>query len=199
MNNAIVILGAGGQGRVMADIARKIGYSEIVFLDDENSQLAVGTTNDISSYVKKFDFFVAIGDNGIREKMFQKISEIGGNIVNLIHPSAVICEDVVFGKGIAVMAGVVMNTNVRIGDGCIVNTAASLDHDCIIGSFSHVSVGAHLAGSVYVGEKVFVGAGATVINNISIVRDCTIGAGAVVVRSIESAGTYVGIPAQRIK
>ena len=200
MNSKIVIIGAGGHGRVAADIAKKNGYSEIVFLDDdEHNHLAKGKINEITSYVKRYDFFVAIGDNEMREKMSERVIEGGGNIVSLIHPSAVIGDNVVLGRGVVVMAGVVLNTGARIGDGCIVNTAASIDHDCDVGMFSHVSVGAHLAGTVHVGARTFIGAGATVINNISVVQDCTIGAGAVVLKNIESKGTYVGVPAKRIK
>ena len=81
----------------------------------------------------------------------------------------------------------------------IVNTAASVDHDNAIGDFSHISVGAHLAGTVHIGEKVWIGIGATVSNNISITDDVMIGAGAVVISDIEKSGTYIGVPAVVVK
>lgn len=195
----LVIIGAGGHGRVVADIARLSGYKEIYFLDDDvKNSLACGKIEEFLKYIPDSLFFVAIGNNAVRERFFKEIKGKGGIIVNLVHPSAVIANDVNWGRGIAVMAGAVINTGAKIGDGCIINTASSVDHDCKIGKFVHISVGAHLAGTVEVGERTFVGAGATVINNINVVSDCIIGAGAVVVKDIEIKGTYMGVPA-RIK
>ena len=97
------------------------------------------------------------------------------------------------------MAGVVINTGSIIGDGCIINTSSSIDHDCIVSNYVHVSVGAHLAGTVKVGENTWVGAGATISNNIDVCNDCMIGAGAVVISHIQSPGTYIGIPAHLMK
>lgn len=92
-----------------------------------------------------------------------------------------------------------MNPGAVIGKGCIINTCASVDHDCRVEDFVHVSVGAHVAGTVRIGERTWVGAGATVSNNVRICDDCMIGAGAVVVKDIMERGTYVGVPAERIK
>lgn len=74
-----------------------------------------------------------------------------------------------------------------------------MEHDNHIGSFAHISVGAKLGGTVSVGSHTWVGIGATISNNISICDHCTIGAGAVVIRDIKERGTYVGIPARKIK
>jgi sugar O-acyltransferase (sialic acid O-acetyltransferase NeuD family) len=95
------------------------------------------------------------------------------------------------------MAGAVVNPYTEIGQGCIINTCASVDHDCRIGDYVHVSVGAHVAGTVIIGDNSWVGAGATISNNIEIVEDCMIGAGAVVVKNIEESATYIGIPARK--
>ena len=97
------------------------------------------------------------------------------------------------------MAGAVVNNGAVLETGVIVNTCASVDHDCVIGAYSHVSVGARLAGTVNLGSGSMVGAGATVINNINICADCTVGAGAVVVRDIVKPGIYVGVPAQWLR
>ena len=121
------------------------------------------------------------------------------HIVSLVHPSAVIAPNVKIGVGTVVMAGAVINPWTKIGQGCIINTCASVDHDCRIGDFVHVSVGAHVAGTVIIGDNTWVGAGATVSNNIEIVEDCMIGAGAVVIADITEHGTYVGVPAKKLK
>ena len=97
------------------------------------------------------------------------------------------------------MAGAVINPDTKVGKGVIVNTSCSIDHDCLIGDYAHIAVGAHLCGSVRVGNNAWVGSGATIINNIEICSESFIGAGAVVVKNLLDAGTYVGVPARRIK
>lgn len=201
MSKQLIIIGAGGHGRVAADIARLRGYEEVAFLDDQKVENVnqIGCVADFKKYIGKADFFVGIGSNNPRRAVFEKLEKGGAKIINLIHPAAVVAADVVFGKGIAVMAGAVINTGSRIENGAIINTCASVDHDCAVGAFSHVSVGSHLAGTVAVGENTFIGAGATVINNITICGGCTIGAGAVVVKNIQETGIYAGVPCRRTK
>lgn len=200
MNN-LVIVGASGHGKVIADIAEKVGYTDIVFLDDNpkvescGTYKVVGECKSALSY-KTSDFIVAIGNTKVRRKIQSELNEMGLHIVSLIHPAAVIAPNVVIGIGTVVMAGAVINPCTEIGQGCIVNTCASVDHDCRIGDYVHVSVGAHVAGTVIIGDNTWVGAGATVINNIKITADCMIGAGAVVVKNIENKGIYKGVPAR---
>ena len=200
MKKQIVIIGAGGHGRVVADIARLLGYQDIGFLDDQPvaGVRQLGSVSDFEKYIHSADFFVAVGNNRIRQMLFEKLEHSGANIVNLLHPNAVIAADVTVGRGVAVMAGAVINTGSHIADGAIINTCASADHDCNVGAFSHISVGGHLAGTVTVGARTFVGAGAVVINNLSVCEDCMIGAGAVVIRSVDVPGTYVGCPARKM-
>lgn len=194
----LVIIGAGGHGRVAADIARLNGYDDIIYLDDADVPLASGKVSDYVRYIGIADFIIAIGNNRIRERIQTMLMNSGGHVVTLIHPNAVIGSDVEIGTGTVVMAGIVVNTGARIGEGVILNTCCSVDHDCRVEDYCHISVGAHLAGSVTVGRLCFVCAGATVINNIAICDECVISAGAVVVRNIERAGTYIGVPAKEI-
>lgn len=203
MNN-LIIIGASGQGKVIADIAEKLGYTEIAFLDD-NTEIEtcgkfkiIGISGDAVKYPSA-DFIVAIGNAGVRKKIQKKLIDSKMNVVSLIHPAAVVASDVVIGEGTVVMAGAVVNPNTKIGSGCIINTCSSVDHDCVINDFVHVSVGAHVAGTVNVGENTWIGIGAAVSNNIDIASDCIIGAGAVVVKNISEPGTYIGIPAKKIK
>ena len=196
--NRLIILGASGHGRVIADIARLMGYRDIVFLDDNEDVVecagypVVGRTSEAPAG----EIFVAIGNADIRKKLM----EVYQNRVQpiLIHRSAVIADNVIIGKGSVVMAGAVINPGVKIGRGVIVNTASSVDHDCVVGDFVHVAVGAHICGSVTVGEETWIGAGAIVSNNVHICRNCIIGAGAVVIRDIDQSGKYVGVPVKRL-
>lgn len=193
--NRLVIIGASGHGKVIADIAIKNGYDNIVFLDDDKHIKmcagfpVIGGTCEAEKI--EGDKIVAIGNAEIREKI-----QSGIETVTLIHPNAVISRHVRIGKGSVVMAGTVINSDVTIGDGCIINTGASVDHDCKIGQYTHISVGAHVAGTCEIGSNVWIGAGAIVSNNIKICDNCMIGAGAVVVGNINKEGTYIGLPAR---
>ncbi|MBM6693270.1 acetyltransferase [Pseudoflavonifractor capillosus] len=197
----LAIIGASGHGKVVADIARKNGYCEIVFLDDDESVRECGGYSVIgnSSHAGQIDsdVFVGIGNADIRKRIQESIPE--EKLVTLIHPDAVIAEDVVIGVGSIVMAGTVINPGARIGKGCILNTCSSVDHDCEVGDYVHIAVGSHLCGTVSVGDGAWIGAGATVSNNISICSDCLIAAGAVVVKDVDSPGTYMGVPARKIQ
>lgn len=197
----LAIIGASGHGKVTADIAVKAGYDTIVFLDDDESVKqcgkypVVGKSADAATL--HCDVFVAIGNIKIRRRIQKMVEAEGVTIPVLIHPDAVIAEDVEIGKGTVIMAGTVINPGSVIGEGCIVNTCASVDHDCVVKDFVHIAVGAHLCGTVAVGEDTWIGAGALVSNNKCVCADCMIGAGAVVVKDIGEAGTYIGVPAAR--
>ena len=195
----IVIIGASGHGKVAADIALKCGYTDIVFLDDNISIKNCGRHSVVGSNDRvediNGDVIVAIGNSAARRRIQESIEE--ERLAVLIHPDAVVAEDVTIGSGTVVMAGTVINPGSMIGRGCIINTCASVDHDCKLGDYVHVALGAHLAGSVEVGDETWIGAGATVSNNIEICGRCMIGAGAVVVKDIEEAATYLGVPARQ--
>ena len=202
MNKKIIIIGAGGHGKVCAEIAGFIGYEEIVFLDDNINRPSGFTISGTTADYEKFiggDFFVALGDNRLRRMFQEKIIGSGGSMAKLIHPRAIVSKATAIGEGSVVMAGAVINPGAVIGDGAIINTCSSVDHDCRIGDFAHIAVGTHLAGLVSVGENTFIGAGSTVVNTVLIPRDTTVGAGAAVIKSLPCPGTYVGVPARRIK
>lgn len=198
--NRLIIIGASGHGKVVADIARLSGYEDIVFLDnDKNIKSCAGyRVYNPDSMVDQLngDVFIAVGSAETRKRLMNR--ENDRHFPVLIHPDAIIAPDVVLGKGTVVMAGTVINPGVRIGNGCIVNTSSSIDHDCTIGDFCHVSVGSHLAGAVTVGNNTWVGIGSVISNNINICSDVTIGAGAVVIRDIVIPGTYIGVPARMV-
>ncbi|MEH6889057.1 acetyltransferase [Bacillus sp. JJ864] len=204
MKNKLLIIGASGHGKVVADIALKMNkWQGIAFLDDdENVKLSmgievIGKSADASKHIEDYDFFVGIGNNVIREKIQEKLEAEDASIATLIHPSAVIGEQVELASGTVVMAGAVINCCTKIGKGCIINTASTIDHDNVIEDYAHVSPGVHLAGTVKVGRGTWLGIGSVVSNNINITSDCKIGAGAAVVKDITESGIYVGVPARR--
>lgn len=202
MNTTLIIIGASGHGKVIADLAETLQqYKEIYFLDDDPQKKScmgyqvIGTSADIDSYVTKADFAVAIGNAKVREKILEGLLQKDASIPVLIHPNACVAKHVQIGAGTVVMAGSVIQADCCIGKGCIINTCSSVDHECVLEDYVHVAVGTHLAGAVEVGKSTWIGAGTTVINNIKICERCMIGAGALVVKNIENAGTYIGVPA----
>ena len=205
MNKNLIIIGASGHGKVVADIALKLKkYESISYLDDsENIERCmkfsvVGKVKDVYNYLEDSDIFVAIGNSNIRKQIMEDLKLNGANIPTLIHPNAIIGEGVTIGIGTVVMAGAIINPEACIGEGCIINTSASIDHDCSIDDYVHISVDAHLAGTVRVAEHTWIGIGAIVKNNVSIGPNIMIGAGAVVVKDLIVSGTYVGVPAKLI-
>ena len=195
----LIIIGESIHGKVVADVVKNT-YDDIVFLDNDPSISSCACYPvlgpDTMTAELDGDVFVAVGNAEARQKLMRRYE--GRNFPVLIHLSAIIAEGVGIGEGSVVMAGTVVNPGAKIGKGCIVNTASSIDHDCIIGDFSHISVGAHLSGTVEVGNSVWIGAGATVSNNVKICSGTVIGAGAVVVKNIDDEGTYVGVPAKKM-
>ena len=203
-HDTLIIIGAGGHGRVAADIAMLTGWKRIHFLDDDPAVRTCGGYDVIGDHFyavahpDEADYFVAVGNSHIREMLTGQLSDAGICPVSLIHPSAVIGSQVAIGAGSILMPNSVVNTGSVIGCGVIINTAATADHDNRIGDYAHISVGSHLAGTVDIGRHTWIGVGASVINNLSICEECMIGAGAVVVKNIEVPGTYVGVPARQV-
>ncbi len=203
MKKNVVIIGASGHGKVIADIIIKSGDSILGFLDDNKNKgdtfcgyPILGKSTDYKRFQKKCEFVIAIGNADIREK----ISLLCHNVkwYTAIHPQSVISTiDVSIGEGTVVMANVVINSGASIGKHCIINTSSVVEHDNNICDFVHVSVGTKLAGTVSVGKKTWIGIGATVKNNTTICGNCMIGAGAVVVNNIDCEGTYIGVPAKK--
>lgn len=200
MKEKVIIIGASGHGKVIADVVIQAGDQVIGFLDDNTdigdtfvSFPILGTVDKFTDYLDS-KFIVAIGNAKIRESIVEKLQ--GVSWYTAIHPKAVISNiDTNIGEGTAVMADAVINAGAIVGKHCIINTGAIVEHDNKLEDFVHLSVGAKLAGTVHIGKGSWIGIGATVSNNVSICQKCMIGAGAVVVKDIVSEGIYVGVPA----
>jgi len=180
-------------------------WQSIAFLDDnENVKTSMGIeiidkSASISKYIDDYDFFVGIGNNAIREKIQRQLEAEEASIPVLIHPSAIIGEQVYLEAGTVVMAGAVINCCTKVGKGCIINTASTVDHDNVLEDYVHISPGVHLAGTVKIGRGTWLGLGSIVSNNVNITNQCKFGAGTVVIKDVTELGTYVGVPARRIR
>ena len=140
----LLIIGAGGHGRVVAEIAVACGYdmNSIEFLDDY-APTVLGKIEEMDIYAPRYDgVFVAIGNNELRQKLSAQLCQIEGvKFVTLIHPTAYISPSVIIGQGTVVEPKAVINTNSRIGKGCIISVGSIIDHDCEIGDFCHINAG----------------------------------------------------------
>lgn len=204
MSKEVIIIGASGHGKVIADIIQLNGNIVKGFLDDNEKiqgKLIVGfpVLGKTEDYVKYPDceFVIAIGDANIRKKIADSLDVKWHTAV---HPKATVSKlDTSIGEGTVVMANAVVNPSAKIGRHCIINTGAVVEHDNVLGDFVHISPNATLAGAVTVGKMTHIGAGSAVKQVISITSDCIIGAGTVVIKDITESGTYVGVPARKIK
>ena len=202
--SGILILGAGGHGKVIADILLSSQQPVIGFLDDEPSLWGnqvlglpvLGAMQDFERY-QPAGLVAAIGNNAARDALVRKLGDAAQQLwVRAQHPAAIVALSAQVGHGTVLMAGAVVNPDAVIGDHVIVNTGATIDHDCRIEDFAHVAPGAHLAGGVVVGARTLIGVGASVIPYQTIGQDVIIGAGATVVRTVPDAVMAKGTPAR---
>ncbi len=193
----MILYGASGHGKVIADILRKSGETHISFFDDApNANISGYEVNPVQSPENTSEpVIISIGNNQVRSSIAQKKYNWG----IAIHPSVIIGENAQIAQGTVVMAGVIINPSVEIGEHCIINTSSSIDHDCKIANFVHISPNATLAGNVQVGEGTWIGAGSVIIQGIKIGKWATIGAGSVIIKDVPDFATVVGNPGRIIQ
>lgn len=201
MTKSVIILGAGGHARVLIDAIKKAGQPirGIVTRDPLMQETQVAGVPVIGSDETVFDYDIesvllvnglgSTGDTKYRRQLFYKFSEKGYRFAAVIHPGAILGDDVIIGEGSQIMAGAVIQTGTQIGRNVIINTRASVDHDCLIGDHVHIAPGAVLSGSVRVGEGSHIGTGAVVIQGVVIGDYSLISAGAVIYRNVDTEVT----------
>jgi len=201
----LLIFGAGGHGKVVAETAEAMGgFEPIQFLDCEYAQLNGNLRWPVSdpqsdAIDEQTRAVVAIGNAPRRMELLEELKAAGGLLPVLVHPSAWISPSAVIAEGTVVFAGAVIQADARLGRGVIINTLAGVDHDCVLGDGVHISPGAHLAGNVTVGEGSWLGIGCAVKQGVRIGRNVTVGAGAVVLKDVDDGLTVAGCPACPIK
>ncbi len=202
--NTLLIFGAGGHGRVVADAALCSGQWQTVAASDRDrarcqGQLIAGV-NLIASdqaLVSAQCIHVAIGNAAAREK--ESASLPADKLATVIHPRASVSAQASVAAGCFIAAQAVVAPMARLGRAVIVNHGAVVDHDVIVGDFSHIAPLAALGGAVRIGQRVLIGSGASVLPGIRIGDDVTVGAGSVVCSDLPDAGVYAGVPARRLK
>jgi len=198
----LVIIGAGGHGKVVLDIVRAAGLHEpVAFLDADPAMAAtevggvpvIGATNLLPKLrqQKVRHAIVAIGDNRARLQYAGLLRGQGFELVNAVHPAAFVSPTARLGSNVVIAPLAAVITDARVGDSAIVNTSAVVDHECEVAEGAHVGPGAKLAGRVRVEAGAFVGIGATVIQCLTVGRYAMVGAGAVVTVDVPAFATVV--------
>lgn len=200
----VLIVGAGGHGRVVLDILRAAGKHRVVGFLDADPALAGTKVHDVEVLGamnvlpklrgKAKAAIVAVGDNLSRGQLAGKLRESGLELISAIHPSAVVSPTSKVGVNVVIAAGAIVSADAHIRDSAILNTGCIVDHECVVGAAAHICPAAALAGRVNIGEYAFVGLGARVIQCLTIGARATIGAGAVIIRDVPDGATVVGVP-----
>lgn len=202
--NQLIIIGAGGHSKSVIDSLDFNKFKIVGFIDDNKSGKHFGykilgnRIEDIDE-PNNYSYFIAIGDNTIRELWFNKLKELQLKIINIVDKTAIISKSAKVGRGCFIGKMAIINADSTIGDNCIINTKALIEHECSIGNSNHISTNSVVNGNVVIGNRVFIGSSAVIRGQLKINDNIIVGAGAVVINSIKSNTTVVGVPAKEIK
>ena len=207
MNKPIIVIGNGGHASVLVETLvaqqREIkGYTAPQEEKNAFSLSYLGTDNVIATYdPDEVGLVLGLGTvdvSTIRKSIYEHFIAKGYTFTNVIHPTAIIASSVRIGRGVQIMAGAILQTNVSIADNTIINTGSIIDHDGVIGSHVHLAPRVTLSGGVRIGDSCHVGTGVSIIQGITIGDETLVGAGSVVVKNIGDRKTVYGVPAKEV-
>jgi pyridoxal phosphate-dependent aminotransferase EpsN len=206
---SLIVFGAGGHGKVVADVGRSMGFRLAGFVDDDPTRdgaeiwgiPVIGWDRLVAQSPRNGGVVVAlgIGSNEARERTHARLRAAGFQIATLIHPTAAVAPSAQLGEGTVVMANASVNPDAIVGAGVIVNTGAVVEHDCRVADYAHLSPKAALGGAVTVGRRSHLGLGAVALPGIRIGADVRAGAGAALHRDVSDGKTVVGVPARPLE
>lgn len=200
----VVILGAGGHGRVVAEALRSSGREVAAFLDRERERWGseldgtrvAGGDDKLADYpAARFDCAVGVGglkDTRRRRAVHEFAASRGAALPPVVAASALVSPSARLGAGAQVLTHAVVHPGASVGEGAVVNTAAVVEHDCVVGAHGFVGPGAILCGGASLGEGAFVGAGAVVLPGVSVGAGALVAAGAVVRADVPAGAKELG-------
>ncbi|WBO84975.1 NeuD/PglB/VioB family sugar acetyltransferase [Hymenobacter yonginensis] len=206
----IAIVGAGALGQQMAQHLRQQGRGVAGFFDDTHHTAATAEgpvlgplTAVAAAYAAGCfeELLLGIGYRHMarRQQLFEELQAAGIPFGQFIHPSAYVDPSVQLGPGVFISPGCVLDLNVVLHANVLLYTGCVVAHDTQIGPHSLLAPGVRLAGCVQVGARCFLGVGTTVIDSLVLGADVRTGGGSVVIDSLPEPGTYVGVPARRLR
>ena len=203
----LIVFGAGGHGRVVADAALASGAWRGVVASDRNPAawggellpgVAIVPPEALTDLPRPLALHVAIGNNPVRRQEAHALRDVAP-LASVIHPRACVAASSRVAAGCLLTAQCVVGPMAVLGEGVIVNHGAVIDHDCMIGAWAHIAPGARLGGAVAVDEGALVGAGSTVLRNLRVGAHATLGAGAVALADVPAGQAWAGVPARPIE
>lgn len=203
LETPLLIIGCGGHAKVVSDIARILGHSDLHFLDTTGKTTTFLGQPVRHAFPSDFRglFLVAVGDNWHRQQLQEAFVEAnpGASSPTLIHPSCVIGADCTIGAGTVLMPLCVVNAGSQVGAGVILNTRTSVDHDGWVDAFASLAPGCVLGGQVRVGRRSALGLACVVRHQITIGEDVVVGASSFVNRDLADCCVAYGIPARPVR
>jgi len=206
----IVVIGGGGHARVLISVLLRLRWDVVGYTDVEDRGIILGVSHvgddtTLPALLSTHDRCAAVIGVGtvdvspLRIQLQERVEAVGFVVPVVVSPRAVVNAEVAFGTGTVVFDGAVVNSGTGTGRGCIINTNSTVEHDCRLGDNVHVATGATVCGGVTLGHNCMIGAGATIVQGVHVCDDCLVGAGAIVTHDLTMAGTYFGLPAERVR
>ena len=209
MSPSIYVFGAGGHGKVVADVALSTGVVIDGFLDDDAAlfgnevlgRRVLGGMEFLSDRLREGTVSIihGVGGNALRRGVALRCLEMGAKILTVVHRTATVAPSALLGAGTVVMAGAAVNPDARLGEGVIVNTGAVIEHDCEVGDYAHLSPNAAIGGGVRIGALASLGLCSCALPGVSVGARTVVGAGAVVTGPVPADSVAVGVPARVIR
>ena len=167
----IVIYGAGGYGREIACLLKRINattptWNLIGFIDDG---LEVGIENEYGKVLGGVDYLnaatssinvaLAIGRPQTVKAIVEKITNPLVEFPNIIAPDVVFmdADNLTMGKGNVLCTGCLVSCNTRIGNFNSFNDFVSIGHDTVIGNYNAFMTATRVSGIVTIGDCNFFG------------------------------------------
>lgn len=200
----LIMIGAGGHSKSVADSVRPDQYELCGFIDENKVGMHIGlpiygkAITDVPDY-KNYVYFVSIGDVGFRKMWYKRIKEYGLSVVNIIDPTALISTSAKIGEGNFIGKFAIINADSIIGNNNVINTKALIEHECFIGNHTHISTNSTINGNVIVHDSVFLGSTAVCNGQLEIGEHAVIGSGTVIIKNVEPYTTVVGVPGRIVK